>query len=330
MPGKRDLDPGASPLHFFGAEVRRAREAAGMTLAELGALVPCDASTVSRIESGLLSPAERFAESCDEAFGQMGGWFGRFFRASLKWDGPYPRWFEDWVDAEGRAAVLRGWEPLLVPGLLQTPEYARALFEAWRTDDDGDKVEQLVAARIDRQRIFGRPGPPSFWAVLDEGVLRRRIGSAKVMHGQLVYLAEAGERVGIKIHVIPAEAGAHVGLLGAFAIAGLGGDAPGIVYFESPDKGQTTRDPATVAAVILTFETLRSEALPRGASRDLILKVAGEHGRDVEEVQLQRRQRRQLHRGRRAPGHWPGAGARHQGPGRAGAPVHPPGVEAVR
>ncbi len=130
MPGKRDLDPGASPLHFFGAEVRRAREAAGMTLAELGALVPCDASTVSRIESGLLSPAERFAESCDEAFGQMGGWFGRFFRASLKWDGPYPRWFEDWVDAEGRAAVLRGWEPLLVPGLLQTPEYARALFEA--------------------------------------------------------------------------------------------------------------------------------------------------------------------------------------------------------
>ena len=117
MPGKRDLDPGASPLHFFGAEVRRAREAAGMTLAELGARVPCDASTVSRIESGLLSPAERFAESCDEAFPQMGGWFGRFYRASLKWDGPYPRWFEDWVDAEGRAKVLRYWAPLLVPGI---------------------------------------------------------------------------------------------------------------------------------------------------------------------------------------------------------------------
>jgi transcriptional regulator with XRE-family HTH domain len=128
MAGKRDLDPGASPLHFFGAEVRRAREAAGMTLAELGARVPCDASTVSRVESGLLSPSERFADACDEAFPQMGGWFGRFFCASLKWDGAYPRWFEDWVDAEGQAAVIRWWEPLLVPGLLQTPEYSRALF----------------------------------------------------------------------------------------------------------------------------------------------------------------------------------------------------------
>lgn len=141
MPGKRDLDPEVSPPHFFGAEVRRAREAAAMTLADLGVRVPCDASTVSRIESGQLSPAERFARACDEAFPQMGGWFGRFYRASLKWDAPYPRWFEDWVDAEGRAAVIRWWEPLLVPGLLQTPEYARALFRAWRTDDDQDKVE---------------------------------------------------------------------------------------------------------------------------------------------------------------------------------------------
>ena len=131
MAGKRDLDPGASPLHFFGAEVRRSREAAGMTLAGLGAAVPCDASTVSRVESGQLSPTERFAESCDETFPQMGGWFARFYRASLKWDGPYPRWFEDWVDAEGRAAVTprvgaaagagpapdAGIRPRIVPGL---------------------------------------------------------------------------------------------------------------------------------------------------------------------------------------------------------------------
>ena len=206
MPGKRDLDPEMSPLHFFGTEVRRAREAAAMTLADLGAMVPCDASTVSRIESGQLSPAERFARACDEAFPQMGGWFGRFYRASLRWNAPYPRWFEDWVDAEGRAAVIRWWEPLLVPGLLQTPEYARALFRAWRTDDDQDKVEQLVLARMDRQRIFDRPKPPSFWPVLDEGVLRRHIGGAKVMHDQLVHLADMGERASIKIQVIPGEA----------------------------------------------------------------------------------------------------------------------------
>jgi len=281
MPAARDLDPGASPAHFFGAEVRRAREAAGRTLADLGGLVPCDASTVSRIESGLLSPTERFAAACDEAFPQMGGWFTRFYNNSRKWDGPYPRWFADWVDAEARATVLRTWEPLLVPGLLQTPEYARALFRAWQTTGDEDEVEQLVMARIDRQRIFGRANPPSFWAVIDEGVLRRCIGGAKVMQDQLAHLAEMSERPLIKVHVIPAEVGAHIGLLGAFAIAGFADDAPGIAYFESPDEGETTTDSATVAKIILTFDTLRSETLPRGASRDLIMKVAEEYGRDL-------------------------------------------------
>src|ERR1035438_2899789 len=100
VPAARDLDPGASPAHFFGAEVRQARTSAGMTLAELGALVPCDASTVSRIESGLLSPAERFAVACDEAFPNMNGWFARFYGDSRTWEGPYPRWFEDWIKAE--------------------------------------------------------------------------------------------------------------------------------------------------------------------------------------------------------------------------------------
>jgi transcriptional regulator with XRE-family HTH domain len=281
MPATRDLDPGASPAHFFGAEVRRAREAAGLTLADLAATVPCDASTVSKIEAGLLSPTVRFAVACDEAFPQMGGWFGRFYDNSSRWEGHYPRWFVDWVDAERRAAVLRNWEPLLVPGLLQTPEYARVLFKAWQTTEDDDEVENLVTARIDRQRIFDQPKPPSFWAVIDEGVLRRRIGGAKVMQDQLVHLAEMTERPTIKVHVIPAEAGAHIGLLGAFAIAGFAADAPGIVYFESPDQGQTIRNPATVAKIILTFDTLRSEALPRGASRDLIMKVAEEYGRDL-------------------------------------------------
>jgi hypothetical protein len=98
------------------------------------------------------------------------------------------------------------------------------------------------------------------------------------MQDQLVHLAEMTDRPTIKVHVIPAEVGAHIGLLGAFAIAGFAGDAPGIVYFESPDEGQTIRDPATVAKIILTFDTLRSEALPRGASRDLIMKVLDHEG----------------------------------------------------
>ena len=100
-----------------------------------------------------------------------------------------------------------------------------------------------TSARLDRQRIFARPAPPSWWAVIDEGVLRRRIGGAEVMHDQLVHLAEMAARPMIKVHVIPAETGAHIGLLGAFAIAGFAADAPGIVYFESPDEGADDQGP---------------------------------------------------------------------------------------
>jgi hypothetical protein len=281
VPAARDLDPGASPAHFFGAEVRHARASAGMTLAELGALVPCDASTVSRIESGLLSPTERFAAACDEAFPNMDGWFARFYGDSRTWAGPYPGWFADWIKAERAAVTLRTWEPLLMPGLLQTAEYARALFRAWSATGDEDEVDKLVTARLDRQGIFDRSKPPSYWAVMDEGVLRRCIGSPKVMHSQLVHLAEMAERPTLKVHVIPSGVGAHIGLLGAFAIAGLADDAHSIVYFETPNEGETTTKTATVAKIVLTFDTLRSEALPRGATRKLIMEAAEENRREM-------------------------------------------------
>src|SRR5581483_3046471 len=99
-----------------------------MTQAELGALVPCDNSTVSRIEAGILEPDDAFAEACDRAFSHLGGWFTRFCRDSRGWDGPYPPWFEDWLAAEQAAVALRIWQPLIVHGLLQTAGYARALF----------------------------------------------------------------------------------------------------------------------------------------------------------------------------------------------------------
>jgi transcriptional regulator with XRE-family HTH domain len=178
----RLLDPGQSPLHFFGAEVRRAREAAGMTLADLAATVPCDASTVSRIESGLLSPTERFAVACDEAFPHMAGWFMRFCADSRTWAVAHPPWFRDWIEIEQRATVIRSWQPLLVPGLLQTPEYARAVL-GWGPDD-GPDLEERVAARMERQAIFDREIPPEVWILLHEAVLNYSVGAPDVMGKQ--------------------------------------------------------------------------------------------------------------------------------------------------
>jgi len=121
MPAKRDLDPGASPLHFFGAEVRRAREAAGMTLADLGAVVPCDASTVSKIEAGQLRPTQRFVTACIETCPQL-EWLGRFHEDSQLWgDGAIPRWFEDWLNAEREATTCGSGSPSSSPVCSRRP-----------------------------------------------------------------------------------------------------------------------------------------------------------------------------------------------------------------
>jgi hypothetical protein len=127
---------------------------------------------------------------------------------------------------------------------------------------------------MERQTILDRPDAPSLWVIVDEGVLRRRVGSAKIMHDQLTHLADVADRPKVTVQVIPAEVGAHVGLAGAFAIVSV--DGVSTVYLESPDQGQITETPSVVAMVRANFDTLRAEALPRMASRDLIKRVAEE------------------------------------------------------
>jgi hypothetical protein len=128
---------------------------------------------------------------------------------------------------------------------------------------------------MERQVILDRDDPPLLWVVLDEAALRRQIGTGKVMHGQLVHLAEMSGRPNITVQVIPVGAGGHSGLLGAFVIAELA-SSTSIVYLETVAGGQIAEEPSVVADVALTFDTLRSEALPRTASRDLVMKVAEE------------------------------------------------------
>jgi transcriptional regulator with XRE-family HTH domain len=275
MPLIRELDPTTGPLDFFGAEVRRWRTAAGLSQEQLGQRVGYSGAQVGKVETGERAPSQEFAQHCDQALPGAGGLFLRIYHLARRWDGGYPSWFVEWVQAEGRAITLHTWEPLLIPGLVQTPEYARALFQAWRSARTDAELDQLVSARIERQLIFERPNPPSLWAVIDEGVLTRCVGSPQTMRDQLAHLLDVSDRLRITVQVVPAGAGAHAGLLGAFAIAGFG-DAPGLVYLESPDQGQTTQRSSVVVKVSETFDTLRAEALPRGASRDLIRKVAEE------------------------------------------------------
>jgi transcriptional regulator with XRE-family HTH domain len=275
--GKRDLDAGASPMHFFGKEVRLAREAAGLTQAELGATVPCDGSTVSKVEAGDLAPTERFAVACDEAFPHMAGWFLRFYQDARKWgDGPFPAWFQPFVAYESAAKSLRWYEPLLVPGLLQVESYAREVLRGVQADASDEEIEQQVRARLERREILTREDPPHLWAVIDEGVLHRRIGTAKTMLDQLWHLHRMSEQPKVSLQVIPFGAGARSGLLGHFVIAEPH-EGTGVVYLETAIAGQVVEAPSVMSQAALSFDTLRSEALPRQASRDLIMKIVDDH-----------------------------------------------------
>ena len=136
---QKDGESAPSPAHFFGAEVREARKRAGMSQPELAAIAGYDPSYVSKVETGAITPDDKFISACDGAFPGMHGWFVRFWDESRKWNPSYPPWFKEWLDAERQARVVRTWQPLIIPGLLQTADYARALFRAWQKSEDATR-----------------------------------------------------------------------------------------------------------------------------------------------------------------------------------------------
>ena len=258
-------------LALFARELQAARAQAGLSREQLAGQINYSLSLVGHVETCRRVPTLDFAQRCDQVFGTTGT-FERLQEHART--APFPAWFRPFVEYEARATTLRGFEHVLVPGLLQTPGYARAVL-ATRPNTSEDKVEERIAARLERQVILEGDQPPLLWVVLDEAALHRDIGGGKVMHDQLLHLATMSDRPSITIQIIPFAAGAHTGLLGAFAIAEFA-DAPGIAYLETVAGGQIMEEPSAVADVTLTFDTLRAEALPRRVSRDLITEVAEE------------------------------------------------------
>jgi transcriptional regulator with XRE-family HTH domain len=268
-----DADRAGTPAGVFGAELRYYRTRAGLSQKDLAPQANVSHDVISKIETGERPPAEDFPPRLD-AIPELDtdGGLTRLWdhlKKSLK-QRVYG-WFQQWADIEADATALRWYEPLVVPGLLQTEDYARAIFTA-HLNGDTDDLDERVAARLARQGVLERAGAPQLWCVLDEGVLHRAIGGSKVMRSQLYRLADMAEHPKVTIQVIPG-AIAHAGLLGHFVIADLDAKPP-MVYLETAVEGQVTDSPSAVAHVALSFDRLRAEALPWGASRDLIRRVA--------------------------------------------------------
>ncbi|MBF9132878.1 DNA-binding protein [Plantactinospora sp. S1510] len=236
---------------------------------EYGKRANYSASMVSAMELGQRPLDEVYLARADKVFG-TGDLFVSLLKLAAR-DGE-PTWFRPWLEAERAATQLRCLEPMLIPGLLQTEDYARAVIRGDVTLN-ADEVEALVAARLARQAILDQEHPPQLTAVLDESALHRFTeDQATVMTGQLAHLIQAAKRPNVSVHVIPAKVGLHVGLEGSFVLARS--DDGGWVGFMDNQLGGTVVDRTEeVEALLARWESVRNVALPTWQSIELIEDV---------------------------------------------------------
>jgi hypothetical protein len=259
-------DGTSNPVRYFGRQVRRARVAAGWTLAGFGQQAGYDPGHISRIENGRRPPTELFAQMCDRAFPDRDGWFSDFYAESRTWIAT-PPWFRGWVEHEQQAATLRIWQLGVLSGLLQTEDYARAIL-AVNPGVTDELVRERLAARLARQAILTRDDPPTAWFLVDQAALRRCIGSPQVMAAQLAHLSGVARLPSITIQLVPDIA--HAGLLGGFAVTERA------AYVETAVAGQVFEDPDVISELLTRFDTLRNEALRGSESLALIERMCEE------------------------------------------------------
>ncbi|MFF5014346.1 Scr1 family TA system antitoxin-like transcriptional regulator [Streptomyces sp. NPDC001165] len=268
MANIRELDPAASPLDYFGSELRRKREAAGLTQKELGAIVFCTGSLIGQVETTLKVPTREFAERVDAAL-MTDGFFSRLLGLVLR--SQLPSWFQPYAEMEAKAAYISTYQCQLVYGLLQTEAYAQAVLSVEHTD----KLDEMVAARMERQRILRREQPPVVWVVLDEAALYREIGGREVMREQLAHLLGIFGKPWMELQVLPFSVGQHAGMMGSFNVLRFE-DHLDLHYSESYDSGHMTANPQVIRERSVGYARLQAEALSPRESASLIARVMEE------------------------------------------------------
>ncbi|MGI5149156.1 helix-turn-helix domain-containing protein [Plantactinospora sp. CA-294935] len=251
--------------------LRRLRVERGMSQDAVGAEVHVSGSQIGHYESGRSVPADGMADALDRALGAS----GELVRAAdrSRGDSVAP-WLRPWEENEARAVILRWFEPSVIPGLLQTDEYARAVTAAG--PHTPDQVEEAVQTRIRRQAaVFDRPTPVVLTAIIGEAVLRH--GDPGVMKRQLEHLVDVGHRPNVHVRVVPFTAGLHVGHAGAFAVATLT-DGASVAYVDHQLSGDVAAKVRDLLYLGRAWESICAVALPWSSTRELILRVIDDHG----------------------------------------------------
>jgi hypothetical protein len=228
---------------LLGIQLRRLREAKGITREAAGYEIRGSESKISRMELGQVGFKERDIIDLLTLYGiddereraelllmvhnaNRPGWWHRY-------NDLLPSWFQSYLGLEAAASLIRTYEIQFVPGLLQTEEYARAVILLGYADAMPEEIERRVRLRLDRRKILTRANPPQLWAVVDEAALRRPIGGRAVMHNQIEYLIEMTRLPQIRLQVVPFNVGGHAAAGGAFTILRFPDhDLPDVVYLE--------------------------------------------------------------------------------------------------
>ncbi|MCO4696865.1 helix-turn-helix domain-containing protein [Streptomyces sp. RO-S4] len=294
---------------LFGARVRRLRTAAGLTQAELGALTHVVSTRITQIEraSGA-KPTLELARALDAALGAddlLVELWPYVYREA------FPDWSRKFMEYSERAVAIRQYAAHVVPGLLQTEDYARAVLKVGRTLSGEEQLRERLALRMGRQERLSAPDRPELWVVLDEAVLRRPVGGLPVMRDQLARLLACGAEPHITVQVLPFDQGEHEVMGGSLTVLTMP-DGREIAYTEGAHYGQLVEEPDEVASLALTYDRLRAAALPPIMSLDMIRSVREDNHRGanvpsrserrrVAQEQLQQSGRGRLRGGGRRP-----------------------------
>lgn len=267
----------------LAAELRQQRERLGLTIEEVAERLEWSTAKVSRIENARVGVLPRDVKYLLNVYGVEGeardvlmalarearqkGWWHSYGEA-------IPTWFEVYVGLESDAATMDQYDAEHVPGLLQTAEYARSLFEAFPIDD-GTEIEKRVELRMARTEYLTSDDGPKFWAVLNEAVIRRKVGGSRTMRQQLRHLGEMAKLPNVTLQVLPFEAGAHPAMSGSFTILGFPEPSdPKVVFMETQTGGLYLEKAHEIVRYTLAFDHLRAAALRPSDSQTLIARAA--------------------------------------------------------
>ncbi|MER5627162.1 helix-turn-helix transcriptional regulator [Streptosporangium sp. NPDC002544] len=269
---------------WLGKRLKESRESAKLTLRQAGDYLQRDAATISRLESGII-PArvsdvlallnlydvgdQKIRDGLERLSRDIWrkGWWDGYATDSL--GGMF-----DHVWLETRAEGIRSYEVMVVPGLLQTRDYALAVIAAGDADLPGEQIERWVEFRMDRQRVLDAESAPSIEIVLDEAVLYRMIGGPKVMRAQLEHLAKSMSRPNVTVRVLPFAAGEHACLEGSFTIFAMPEPYSDATYVET--RGGAVYTEAEGAEIFArAYDSLRSAALTPDESMTVIRTAIG-------------------------------------------------------